>query len=92
MSKLGFLLFMLGAGGMDSPDVTVPAIMVLSGIGIIGISAFLERRKEYGISYRVLQWKMPKLRKRSKRLVGVVFYIERRSDYRHSEDLQERSV
>ena len=77
ISKLGFLLFILGGAGMDSPDRTVPAIMVLSGLAIIAVSAFMERRRKYGLSYRICQWKMPKLRAQSKRLVGVAFYIER---------------
>ena len=90
ITKLGFLLFIIGAAGMDSPNVTVPAIMVLSGLAIIAVSAFLERRRIYGISYRVLQWEMPKLRKQPERLVGVAFYIERRSDYGYSKNLERR--
>ena len=43
MSKLGFLLFIIGAAGMDSPNVVVPAIMVLSGLVIIGITAIKEK-------------------------------------------------
>ena len=39
MEKVGFLLFLLGAAGMDSPDVTVPAIMAAGGLAIIGIYA-----------------------------------------------------
>ena len=42
MGKVGFLLFLLGAGGVDSPDVTVPAIMAVGGLAIIGISAIKE--------------------------------------------------
>lgn len=42
MDKVGFLLFLLGAGGMDSPDVTVPAVMVVGGLAIIGLSAIKE--------------------------------------------------
>lgn len=76
MDKLGFLLFMLGGAGMDSPNRTIPVIMILIGLVLIAVSVFRERRKQYGISYRVCQWKMPKLRKKSKRLVGVAFYIE----------------
>lgn len=89
MDKLGFLLLVIGSAGMDNPDRIVPAIMVLSGLVIIAVSAFRERRRTYGISYRVCQWKLPKLRKQSKRLVGVAFYIEKGSDYRYSENLQE---
>lgn len=49
MQKVGFILFMLGAGGMDSPDVSVPAVMVFSGLGILAVSAWRERRKgQYG--------------------------------------------
>ena len=41
-SKLGFLLFMIGAGGMDSHNQLVPAAMVLIGLAIIGITALKE--------------------------------------------------
>lgn len=75
LSKLGFLLLMIGCAGMDTPNLTV-VIMVFGGLAIIAVSAFMERRRKYGISYRICQWKMPKLRAQSKRLVGVAFYIE----------------
>lgn len=45
MQKIAYLLFLLGAAGMDSPDVTVPAVMVLSGLTILSITAWRERRK-----------------------------------------------
>lgn len=44
VQKVGFVLFMLGAGGMDSPSA-VPAVMALSGLGILAVSAWKERRK-----------------------------------------------
>ena len=42
MDKIGFVLFLLGAAGMDSPDVTVPAVMVVGGLAITGLSAIKE--------------------------------------------------
>ena len=45
MQKVGFVLFLLGAGGMDSSNMAVPAIMAFCGLGIIGITAWRERRK-----------------------------------------------
>lgn len=45
VQKVGFLLFLLGAGGMDSPNMAVPAVMVLSGLSILAVSAWRERRK-----------------------------------------------
>lgn len=45
MQKVGFILFMLGVGGMDSPNMSVPVVMVLSGLGILAVSAWRERRK-----------------------------------------------
>lgn len=45
MQKIGFVLFLLGAGGMDSPNMAVPAVMVLSGLSILAVSAWRERRK-----------------------------------------------
>ena len=44
MQYIGYLMFLLGAGGMDSPGA-VPAVMVLSGLGIIAVTAWRERRK-----------------------------------------------
>ena len=44
MDKLGFLLFIIGAAGMDSPNITVPVVMVLGGLGIMGITALKENR------------------------------------------------
>lgn len=42
MQKLGFLLFIIGAAGMDSPNVTVPVIMVLSGLTVMAATALKE--------------------------------------------------
>lgn len=44
MAKLGFLLFMIGGAGMDSPDRTIPTIMILAGLAIMGIAALKENR------------------------------------------------
>ena len=44
LDKLGFLLFMIGGAGMDSPNRTVPVIMVLAGFAIMGIAALKENR------------------------------------------------
>lgn len=76
LSKLGFLLFILGGAGMDSPDRTVAVIMVLAGLSLIALSALAERRKQYEISHRVCRRKMSELRKQQKRLIGVAIYIE----------------
>lgn len=46
VQKVGYLLFLLGAGGMDSSNMAVPAIMAFCVLGIIGITAWRERRKE----------------------------------------------
>ena len=43
MQKVGFILFMLGAGGMDNPNMAVPAVMVLSGLGILAVSVFINK-------------------------------------------------
>ena len=45
MKKVAFIIFLLGAGGMDSPNMIVPAVMVFSGLGILAISAWRERRR-----------------------------------------------
>lgn len=67
MQKIGYLLFLLGAGGMDSTSVTVPAVMVFSGLGIIGITVWRERRKEQydktGINSRRYRGNVPDIEK-----------------------------
>lgn len=35
ISKIGFLLFILGTAGMDSPDIKVPVIMIAIGLLIL---------------------------------------------------------
>lgn len=45
MQKVGFILFLLGAGGMDNPNMAVPAVMVLSGLVILAVSVYIERRE-----------------------------------------------
>ena len=47
MGYLGFVLLLLGAGGMDSQNQIVPAVMVLLGLAILAISAFVERREKH---------------------------------------------
>ena len=42
MQKLGILLMVLGAAGMDSPNLIVPSIMVLVGLAIIKITTLKE--------------------------------------------------
>lgn len=42
MAKIGILLFLLGGAGMDSPNRTVPVIMVLIGLAFLGIAAIKE--------------------------------------------------
>lgn len=42
ISYIGFILFLLGAGGMDSPSIVAPAIMFLIGFALIAISAAAE--------------------------------------------------
>ena len=46
MQYIGYLMFVIGAAGMDSSNMAVPAIMAFCGLGIIGITAWRERRKE----------------------------------------------
>ena len=66
VQKVGFVLFMLGAGGMDSPGA-VPTVMVLSGLGIVAVSAWKERRKglydKAGINSRRYRGNVPDIKK-----------------------------
>ena len=43
LGYIGFLMFLLGAGGMDSPNRTVPVIMIIVGLAFVGISALIEK-------------------------------------------------
>ena len=43
MQKVAYLLFVIGAAGMDSPNMAVPAVMVLSGLGILAVSVFINK-------------------------------------------------
>ena len=67
MQKVAYLLFVIGAAGMDSNDVTVPAVMVLSGLGIVAVSAWKERRKglydKAGINSRRYRGNVPDIKK-----------------------------
>lgn len=53
IQKIGFVLFLIGGAGMDSPDRTIPVMMVLTGLLILTISAIKEMRSnmEYRVEY-----------------------------------------
>ena len=36
---IGFVLLMIGAGGMDSPNIIVPTICALAGLALLAIEA-----------------------------------------------------
>ena len=42
ISKLGFLLLIIGCAGIESENMLIPASMVLIGLAIIGITALKE--------------------------------------------------
>ena len=42
LSKLGILLFFIGAAGMDSKNVAVPVVMILVGLAILVATAIKE--------------------------------------------------
>ena len=44
ISKIGFLLFVLGTAGMDSPNVTIPVIMIAIGLTILLVTSQKENR------------------------------------------------
>ena len=43
MDKLGFLLLIIGCAGIESENMIIPAVMVLSGLAFIGISLLKEK-------------------------------------------------
>ena len=47
MQYMGFLMFVIGAAGIDSPNITVPVVMVLGGLGILAVSALREQKGEW---------------------------------------------
>lgn len=42
LSKVGFVLMILGAAGIESENMAVPAVIALVGSAIIGISVLKE--------------------------------------------------
>lgn len=40
IGTIGFILLMLGAGGMDSHSMAVPAVMAMTGMGMLYWSAW----------------------------------------------------
>ena len=40
IGMIGFILLVLGAGGMDSPSMAVPAVMAMTGMGMLYWSAW----------------------------------------------------
>ena len=69
LSTLGFLLFLIGAGGMDNQDVTIPTIMILSGMVFILLEVIRERI--------ICNWENPRMLKQQERFVIGAFYIKR---------------
>jgi len=54
--KIGFLALMLGGAGMDGPNKLIPALLVLIGLAVIGLSVL----KEKGLApRRPKQWTRP---------------------------------
>ena len=43
MGYLGFILFLIGAGGVDSENMIIPAVMVLVGLGLIALNYLKEK-------------------------------------------------
>ena len=52
MQKVGFILFVLGAAGMDSPDIAVPVGMVLVGLAILAMAALKEKCNKSSVNSR----------------------------------------
>lgn len=42
MDKLGFVLLMIGCAGIESENMIIPAVMVLTGLAFIGITLLKE--------------------------------------------------
>ena len=43
MDKLGFVLLMIGCAGIESENMMIPAVMVLLGLALIGITVIKEK-------------------------------------------------
>ena len=45
MGYLGFLLLLLGAGGMDNENLMLPAVFVLVGLALVVVENLVQKRK-----------------------------------------------
>lgn len=45
MGYLGFLLLLLGAGGMDNENLMIPAVFVLVGLALVVVENLVQKRK-----------------------------------------------
>lgn len=68
-NKVGFLLFLIGAAGMDSQNQTIPAVMVAIGLVILITAALKEKS---------LAQPRPKNCTRQEKLLHVNFNTEKR--------------
>lgn len=57
---IGFLLFMVGAGGMDSQNLIIPAVMAIGGLLMIWLESkkTVRRRPKHSHRQRVRNYKM----------------------------------
>lgn len=57
---IGFLLFMVGAGGMDSQNPIVPAVMAIGGLLILWLKSkkTVRRRPKHSHRQRIRNYEM----------------------------------
>ena len=69
MQYIGFLMFVIGAAGIDGPNITIPVVMVLGGLGILAVSALREQKGEWydtaSITSQRYSRNVPDIRKQS---------------------------
>lgn len=60
IGAIGFLLLMIGAGGMDSPNLLIPAVMAISGLIMLWAESkkTVRRRPKHSHRQGVKNYKM----------------------------------
>lgn len=46
IESVGYVMILLGAGGIESDPMIVPGMMAIAGLGLVGVEVLWERRRE----------------------------------------------
>ena len=70
MQYIGYLMFVIGAAGVDGDDMIKSALICFAGLVVLAVSAWRERRKQYdtaGIKSKRNSGNVPNIRKQGLR-------------------------